>query len=104
MESFLMRVWVPATAEAGRRPGGLHGLVEHVGFHYRRPFRDESDLLAFVRGCIAETAARATGEASAEATAPDGGAEATEVTDGIVTADVPPPPRYRLTRYLCLGD
>jgi hypothetical protein len=52
MQTFLVRVWMPATAEAGDERARLRGLVEHVATRRGRAFQGESDLLEFIHGCL----------------------------------------------------
>lgn len=58
METFVVRIWRPATAEAAQ-PASLHGLVQHVGSGEQRPFADGEQLLDILR----TTAIATTGEA-----------------------------------------
>jgi hypothetical protein len=52
MQTFLVRVWTPATGEAGGVPAGIRGLVEHVGSRSSRPFEGEHDLARFIEDCL----------------------------------------------------
>jgi hypothetical protein len=52
METFVVRVWVPADVETEGPPAGLHGLVEHVPSKRGRTFRGEADLVAFIHACL----------------------------------------------------
>lgn len=52
METFVVRVWVPAAAEPCRDDTGLRGIVEHVSSQRSRPFTDAGELLGFVRECL----------------------------------------------------
>ena len=50
MQTFLVRVWTPATSE--EEPPDLRGFVEHVGTGRRRAFQSDRDALAFIRDCL----------------------------------------------------
>lgn len=50
MQTFLVRVWTPATREDG--PPHLRGFVEHVGSGRRRTFHGDQDAVAFIRDCL----------------------------------------------------
>jgi hypothetical protein len=52
MQTFLVRVWTPATGEAGGVPSGIRGVVEHVGSRSGRPFEGEHDLVRFIEDCL----------------------------------------------------
>lgn len=52
METFVVRVWVPAAAEPCREDLALHGVVEHVASQRSRTFHSEAELLAFVHDCL----------------------------------------------------
>lgn len=53
METFVVRVWVPAAAEPWpEQPASPHGIVEHVGSQRSRTFHDDAELLAFVHECL----------------------------------------------------
>lgn len=49
METFVVRVWVPAEPEPEAVEPALHGLVERVGDGRPRPFADGEALLALLR-------------------------------------------------------
>ena len=55
METFVIRVWVPA----GEGDGGssqLHGFVEHVRLGERRAFAGGGQLLSFIESAVATPA------------------------------------------------
>ena len=54
METFLVRVWVPAPGEAGPFPGPvtLHGLVQHVGKGPAVQFSGVGQLLTLVETAL----------------------------------------------------
>ena len=47
METFVVRIW-SGPGQAEDRPGGLRGVVEHLGTSRSAPFRDDAELLAFL--------------------------------------------------------
>ncbi|MGI8875999.1 MAG: hypothetical protein ACR2KP_17085 [Egibacteraceae bacterium] len=48
METYVVRIWRPATAEAAQL-NSLHGLVQRIGSDEEQPFADEAQLLALLR-------------------------------------------------------
>jgi hypothetical protein len=46
MQTFVVRIWVPAEAEPGHDV--LRGVVEHVPSGRKLAFEDRSELLAFL--------------------------------------------------------
>ena len=52
MQTFLVRIWIPAASEAGGAPAEIHGMVEHVGSRSSRPFEGEHDLVRFIHDCL----------------------------------------------------
>ena len=51
MQTFLVRVWTPATSADGT--ADLRGFVEHVATGRRRAFRSDRDAVAFIQDCLA---------------------------------------------------
>jgi hypothetical protein len=60
VQTFLVRVWTPATCEDG--PPQLHGFVEHVGSGRRRAVHGDQDAVAFIHDCLAGGPAAGDGE------------------------------------------
>jgi hypothetical protein len=52
MQTFLVRVWIPAAAEEDDERRPLRGVVEHVASWRGATFHGELDLLDFIRGCL----------------------------------------------------
>jgi hypothetical protein len=48
VETFVIRIWIPAELDDDLERCRLRGLVEHVGSGERKAFRDTCDLLAFL--------------------------------------------------------
>lgn len=55
MESFVVRIWVPAEAESRGVPFRLLGFVEHVGAGRPVSFRGRDELLALVEAGVERT-------------------------------------------------
>jgi hypothetical protein len=50
VETFVVRVWVPADGVPGEPdPATIRGTVEHVRSGRCTPFRDHTELLALIR-------------------------------------------------------
>ena len=49
METFVLRVWTPASGNPGADATSLHGLVEHVRSGDSTPFTGEEELLRLLR-------------------------------------------------------
>jgi len=47
MKTFVVRVWAPPTAAEGELDQ-LRGIVEHLGSGDSQPFKDDTELLAFL--------------------------------------------------------
>jgi hypothetical protein len=47
METFVVRIWVPAEA-ADARLSELHGVVEHIGSGRSRRFAGSTQLISFI--------------------------------------------------------
>ncbi len=58
METFVVRVWVPAEGEETEEPARMRGSVNHVGSGSSDPFRGIDELLALLRSGIASPARR----------------------------------------------
>jgi hypothetical protein len=56
VQTFVVRVWTPATPEGGSPQ--LNGLVEHVGSGRQRAFTDGGDVVEFITDCLRERWAR----------------------------------------------
>jgi hypothetical protein len=52
MQTFLVRVWIPAAAEEDDERRPLSGVVEHVASRRGATFHGELDLLDFIGGCL----------------------------------------------------
>jgi hypothetical protein len=52
MQTFLVRVWIPAAGEEDDERRSLSGVVEHVASRRGATFRGELDLLDFIHGCL----------------------------------------------------
>jgi hypothetical protein len=61
MQTFLVRVWMPARDETGGQPLSLRGTVEHVASRRSRTFQGEPDLLEFIQDCLHEQEQGAVG-------------------------------------------
>jgi hypothetical protein len=46
METFVVRIWIPADSQAGRAPDVLRGCVEHVQSGGGATFSSQDELLA----------------------------------------------------------
>ena len=61
METFIVRLWAPASDLAEEiAPGGLHGSVEHVGSKDTRRFQDGDDLLAILTSHATDSETRSS--------------------------------------------
>jgi hypothetical protein len=54
METFLIRVWLPADDQDGSQTGALHGLAEHVRSGLATAFTDGEQLCAWLRATASE--------------------------------------------------
>jgi hypothetical protein len=61
VQTFLVRVWTPATGEDGPPPQ-LRGFVEHVGSGRRQAILSDRDAVAFIHDCLAGGTAAGAGE------------------------------------------
>jgi hypothetical protein len=52
MQTFLVRVWIPAAGEEDDERRPLSGVVEHVASRRGATFHGELDLLDFIQGCL----------------------------------------------------
>ncbi len=52
MQTFLVRVWTPASGEEDEERPRLSGMVEHVASRRRETFQGELDLLEFIQACL----------------------------------------------------
>jgi hypothetical protein len=54
VDTFVVRIWRPADAAgvALQSAGTLHGTVDHVRTAQSRTFRDEEELVRFLRACF----------------------------------------------------
>ena len=52
MQTFLVRVWIPAAGEEDDERRPLSGVVEHVASRRGATFHGEFDLLDFIHGCL----------------------------------------------------
>ncbi len=58
METFVLRVWMPAGREGGLSGDGpvtLQGVLEHIGSGRTLPFKGSDQLLDLVRNGLQET-------------------------------------------------
>ena len=66
METFLIRVWLPADAPDGAQAGALHGLAEHVRSGLATAFTDGEQLCDWLRATAAEQGGASMGVRMAE--------------------------------------
>jgi hypothetical protein len=55
METFVVRVWLPARGVTDARAGALRGLVEHVRTAESSSFTTDDELLQFLREAVASS-------------------------------------------------
>jgi hypothetical protein len=63
METFLIRVWLPADAKDGSQTGALHGLAEHVRSGLATAFTDGEQLCAWLEATASEQGGASVGGA-----------------------------------------
>jgi hypothetical protein len=52
METFVVRVWVPAPEEPAESDTGFRGILEDVGSHARTKFNSADELIALVSAAL----------------------------------------------------
>jgi hypothetical protein len=55
METFVVRVWLPARGVTDSRAGALRGLVEHVRTAESSSFTADDELVRFLREAVASS-------------------------------------------------
>ena len=63
METFLIRVWLPADAPDGAEATALHGLAEHVRSGLATAFTDGEQLCAWLGATASEQGGASMGGA-----------------------------------------
>ena len=69
MESFLVRVWLPADGTSG--DADLRGVVRHVGSGVQTPFRGDAAVLRLLHGGAHHRAADVVADVVADGIADD---------------------------------
>ena len=71
METFVVRIWIPADSEAGHAPDVLRGFVEHARSGGRASFSSGEALLASLSVLLGTRSGRGVGSLARAPIAPE---------------------------------